>query len=175
MLDPDSYDDKVGTMTEEDSADIRGIAAELAAVPTETRRFVSGFAYVLARVARTDAGFSDAERASMERAIIEIGQLSEAQAALVVEATRSMGLLYGATEDYVITREFARVATREQCEALLRTGFSVSAADDHVSGSELAELSEIGAELGFTPEEVEAIRGELLARLEANASNDATT
>lgn len=159
-------------MTNEESEGIRGIAAELAAVPTETRRFVSGFAYVLARVARTDAGFSEAERASMERAIIEIGQLSEPQAALVVEATRSMGLLYGATEDYVITREFARVATREQCEALLRTGFSVSAADDHVSGSEIAELNEIGAELGFTPDEVEAIRRDSLSHLAQHERGD---
>jgi tellurite resistance protein len=109
----------------------------------------------------------------MERAIIEVGHLSEAQAALVVEATRSMGLLYGATEDYVITREFARVATREQCEALLRTGFSVSAADGHVSGSELAELREIGAELGFAPDEVETVRREMLPHLdEGNDEGD---
>lgn len=142
---------------------IRRVSSELEALPADARRFVSVYAYVLARVARTDPGLSDAERLSMERAVIDIGGLSEAQAVLVVQAAHSIGSLYGATEDYVVTREFARVASREQCEALLRAGFAVSAADDLVTASELAELGEIGAELGFTAEEVEAIRRDALA------------
>ncbi len=144
---------------------IRRVSSELDALPIETRRFVSVYAYVLARVIRTDPGFSEAERLFLEHAVVEAGGLSDAQAALVVQTAHSMGSLYGATEDYVLTREFARVSTTEQCRALLRTGFAMSAADGHVSASELAELSEIGVELGFGPDEVDAIRRESLTEL----------
>ncbi len=152
-------------MSDSESERIRRVSGELDALPVETRRFVSVYAYVLARVVRTDPGFSDAERLAVEGAVIEAAGLSEGQAALIVQTAHSMGSLYGATEDYVLTREFARVATRAQCEALLRTGFAVSAADDYVSQSELSEIREIGAELGFGAEEVEAIRREALAQL----------
>ncbi len=159
-------------MSDRETDGIRRVSAELDALPLETRRFVSVYAYVLARVARTDPGFSVAEREFMERAVVEAGRLTEAQAALVVQSARSIGSLYGATEDYVVTREFARVATREQCEALLRTGFAVSAADDHVSASEVAELNEIGAELGFAADEVEAIRRDAFEQLGRTADGD---
>jgi tellurite resistance protein len=154
-------------MSEGETDRIRAISGELDALPGEARKFISGYAYVLARVARTDPGFSDAERETMERAVIEVGQLSEPQAVLVVQVARSLGLLYGATEDYVVTREFARIASREQREALLRTGFVVSAADDNVSGPEIAELNEIGVELGLSPDDVDVIRRESLERLGA--------
>ncbi len=152
-------------MSEGESERIRRISGELDALPRESRKFISGYAYVLARVARTDPGFTEAERETMERAVIEIGGLTEPQAALVVQVARSLGLLYGATEDYVVTREFARVATRDQREALLRTGYVVSAADSNISGTEIAELREIGAELGLTADEVDSIRRESLQRL----------
>jgi hypothetical protein len=84
-----------------------------------------------------------------------------------------MGALYGATEDYVVTREFARVATREQCESLLRTGFAVSAADDNISASEIAELNEIGAELGLSSDEVDAVRRDALATFGGVIDTDA--
>lgn len=162
-------------MSEGETERIRGISSELDALPGDSRRFISGYAYVLARVARTDPGFSDAERETMERAVIEVGGLTEPQAALVVQVARSLGLLYGATEDYVITREFARVASPEQREALLRTGFVVSAADDNVSGTEVAELNEIGAELGLTSAEVDRVRGESLLRLTSYQDGDTTS
>lgn len=159
-----SHDDKVGPMSEGETERIRRISGELDALPGDARKFISGYAYVLARVARTDPGFTAAERETMERAVIQFGGLTEPQAALVVQVARSLGLLYGATEDYVITREFARIASREQCEALLQTGFVVSAADDNVSGTELAELREIGVELGLGPDDVDAIRRRSLER-----------
>lgn len=159
-------------MNESESDGIRRISSELDALPLETRRFASAFAYVLARVARTDPGLGDAERELMERAVVETGRLSGPQAALVVQSALSIGSLYGATEDYVVTREFARVATREQCAALLRTGFTLSAADDRVTHSEMAELNEIGAELGFDADEVEAIRRDAFDRLGHHSSSE---
>ena len=160
-----SHDAIVAMMSDSEGDRIRRVSSELDTLPIETRRFVSVYAYVLARVVRTDPGFTDVERLFLERAVVETGGVSDAQAALVVQTAHSMGSLYGATEDYVLTREFARVASVEQCLALLRMGFAVSAADGHVSESELAELSEIGAELGLGAGQVDAIRRESLAQL----------
>jgi tellurite resistance protein len=150
-----------------DSESIRRISEELEALPIEQRRFVAGFAYVLARVAHADLDVSAAELGYMERAVVEVGHLSEAQAVLVVQMARSMSDLYGATDDYVVTREFANLATREQREDLLRTAFAVGAADDSISAAEVAELNEVGKELGFRSDEVDSLRNEFRDQLAA--------
>ena len=103
----------------------------------------------------------------MERAVVEVGHLSEAQSVLVVEMARNMNDLYGATDDFVVTREFAKDASREAREDLLRTAFAVGAADDSISAQEVAELNEIGKELGFRSDEVDAIRNEFRDQLSA--------
>ncbi len=103
----------------------------------------------------------------MEQAVVEVGHLSEAQAVLVVEMARNMAELYGATDDFVVTREFASNSTREQREDLLRTAFAVGAADDSITAAESAELNEIGKELGFRADEVDAIRDEFRDQLAA--------
>jgi uncharacterized tellurite resistance protein B-like protein len=133
--------------------------AQLAALPAEQRRHVAGFAYVLSRVANADLDISDEEVALMEKTIIEIADLPEAQAVLIVEIARNQAELYGGTEDFVVTREFAQHATTEQREKLLRCCFAIGAADSSISAAEVSELDEIGRELGFTDQEVRAIRG----------------
>lgn len=142
------------------SEGLRRASAEIEALPVDERRFVAGYAYVLARVAHSDREVSDAELEFMERALTDVGQLARGQAALIVEVARIMAVLYGATEDFVITREFARSATADQRESLLRTAFAVSAADGYISEAEDTELDEIGKELGFRAQEVEAMREE---------------
>ena len=82
----------------------------------------------------------------------EIGGLAEAQAVLVVQIARSQTELQGATEDYLVTREFAASAAREDRERLLRLAFSLGASDHSISAEESAEINEIGKELGFTPD-----------------------
>lgn len=146
---------------------IRRIASELDALPLEQRRFVAGFAYVLARAAHADLDISATELRFMERAVVELGHLGEAQAVLVVEMARNMNELYGPTDDYVVTRDWAAAATRAQREDLLRTAFAVGAADDSISAEEIAELNEIGKELGFPSEEVDALRYEFRDQLAA--------
>lgn len=141
-------------MSEHESAGIRRVTAELDALPLETRRFITVYAYVLARAARIDPGLSGDELDAMERAVVEVGGLTAEQATLVVQVAYSMGALFGATEDYVVTREFTALASPAQCEALLRTAHAVSAADGRISDSELGELREIGAELGLEPQVV---------------------
>jgi uncharacterized tellurite resistance protein B-like protein len=150
-----------------DTESIRRISAELEALPLDGRRFIAGYAYVLARVAHADLDVSGAELAYMERAVVDVGHLTEAQAVLVVEMARNMNELYGATDDYVVTRQFAEGTTREQREDLLRTAFAVGAADDSITAPESAELNEVGKELGFRADEVDAIRVEFSDQLAA--------
>jgi tellurite resistance protein len=150
-----------------DSQSIRRIAGEIEALPIEERRYIAGFAYVLARAAHADLDISRAELDHMEEAVVEVGHLTKPQAVLVVEMARNMAELYGPTDDYVVTREFATNSTREQREDLLRTAFAVGAADDSITATEVAELNEIGKELGFRADEVDAIRNEFRDQLAA--------
>jgi tellurite resistance protein len=146
---------------------IRKISSQIEALPIDQRRFIAGFAYVLARAAHADLDISEAELAYIEKAVVEVGHLTEAQAVLVVEMARNMTELYGATEDYVVTREVANNSTRQQREDLLRTAFAVGAADDTITAAESAELNEIGKELGFPSEEIDSIRYEFRDQLAA--------
>jgi tellurite resistance protein len=150
-----------------ESESIRRIAGEMEALPIDQRRFIAGFAYVLARAAHADLDFSTVELRFMEQAVIQVGHLSEAQAVLVVEMARNMTELYGATDDFVVTREFANNSTREQREDLLRTAFAVGAADDSITAAESAELNQIGKELGFRSDEVDEMRNEFRDQLAA--------
>jgi hypothetical protein len=145
---------------------IRRISGELEALPLEQRRFVAGFAYVLARAAHADLEVSAAESQDMEQEIIAVANLTEPQAALVVEMARHMNELYGPTDDYIVTRDWAEKATPEQRTALLRAAFTV-ASRDAISAEEVAELNEIGKELLFRPDEVDAMRYEFRDELAA--------
>ena len=150
-----------------DIESLRRIAGELDAMPVDDRRYIAGFAYVLARAAHADLEISPVELAYMEKAVVEVGHIPAAQAVLVVEMARNMAELYGATDDYVVTRAFAQNSTREQRERLLRTAFAVGAADDSITAAESAELNEIGKELGFRSDEVDEIRNEFRDQLAA--------
>lgn len=144
---------------------IRRISAEIETLPAEELRFVAGYSYVLARVALADHDVNEAELTLMERALTDVGHLTEAQAVLVVEVARNMAVLYGATEDFVVTREFAASSTRAQREDLLRTAFTIGLADHDLSAVESSVLDEIGKELGFRADEVEAFREETHAHV----------
>ena len=62
------------------------------------------------------------------------------------------------TENFQVTRELKRLATREQCAQLLDCLFAVSAADDSISGAEESQIRQIAEELGFTHREYVEIR-----------------
>lgn len=143
-----------------DTAALRRIVAQLEALPPDQRKFVAGFAYVLGRVANADLTVGPEETSLMERTIMEVAELPEAQAVLVSQIALNHAALYGGTDDYVITREFNRLATRDQREKLLRCSFAIGAADQTINAEESAELDEIGQELGFEDVEIRAIRTE---------------
>ena len=148
-----------------DTETIRRIAAQLDALPMEQRRFIGGFAYVLGRAAHADLDVSTEEVSFMERTVVEVGGLTEAQAVMVVQIARSQAELQGATEDYLVTREFAAASTLEDRQKLLRLAFSVGAVDDSISAEESAEINEIGKELGFTPAEIDTVRMDFADKL----------
>lgn len=150
-----------------DTETIRRIAAQLGELPMERRRFIGGFAYVLGRAAHADLSITADEIASIERTIMEVAGLPEAQAVLVVEIARAQAELQGATEDYLVTRAFAQSASLEDRQRLLRFAFRVTAADHTITAEESAELNEIGKELGFTAAEVDAVRVEFADKLSA--------
>ena len=150
-----------------ETATVRRIVARLEALPPEQARFLAGFAYVMSRAAQADLDISDAETAVMERSVVELGGLDEAQAVLVVEMAMLQARMDGATEDFLVTREFGRIASEEQKLALLRCCFLVGAADDSISADEASVVNQIARELGVSREQLNAVRAEFIERLSA--------
>jgi tellurite resistance protein len=155
------------TAPDSDTETIRRIAAQLQELPMERRRFIGGFAYILGRAAHADLSITPDEIAFIERTVVEVGELPEAQAVLVVEIARAQTELKGATEDYLVTREFTESATLDDRRRLLRFAFTVTASDDTITAQESAELNQIGKELGFSAAEVDAVRVEFADQLSA--------
>lgn len=154
-----------GSRPEGDTETVRRIAARLDALPPERARYLAAFAYVLARVAAADLRVDADETAAMQQAVVSHGELPDSAAALVVEIAKSQARLLGGTENYVVTREFLKISTREQRLALLRCLFAVGAADGTISSPESAEIAAIAEELGLTRAELNGLRGEYRNRL----------
>ncbi len=141
-----------------DTETVRRIVGELDRLDPEEARYLAAFAFVLARVANSDSDISPDESRRMEQVVREIGGLTEAQAVLVVEIAKAQQVLKGGTENYLVTREFDRISTREQKERLLHCLFEVTAADDEISLVEENEVKTIAGELKFEHKEFSAIR-----------------
>jgi uncharacterized tellurite resistance protein B-like protein len=150
-----------------ETATVRRIVARLEALPPAEARYLAAFAYVMSRAAHADLHISDEETAAMERYVVELGGLDEGQAVVVVEMAKLQTRLHGATEDFLVTREFGRIATLEQKLALLRCCFAVGAADDSISADEASVANQIARELDLSREQLNAVRGEFVERLSA--------
>jgi uncharacterized tellurite resistance protein B-like protein len=141
-----------------EAASVRRIVEALDRMEPRVARSIARFAYVLGRVARADLDVSAEETRAMERMVMERGTLSEAQAVVVVQIAKSQNALFGETDGYLVTREFAASATRDEKRALLDCCFGVSAADDEISPGEEAELRTITNELGLSHDDFIAAR-----------------
>jgi uncharacterized tellurite resistance protein B-like protein len=150
-----------------ETATVRRIVARLEALPPDRARFLAGFAYIMSRAAEADFDISDAETTVMERYVVELGGIDEAQAVLVVEMAKLQARTQGQTEDFVVTREFANLATPEEKRALLRCCFAVSAADDSISALEASVVNEIARELDVPREDLNTVREEFHDQLSA--------
>jgi uncharacterized tellurite resistance protein B-like protein len=147
---------------------MRGVVERLERLDPERARYVAHFAYILGRVANADLEVTEVETRAMEREVRALGGLDEAEAVLVVEIAKSQHRLFGATDSFSITRDFATLATPEQKRELLHCLFAVSAADENVSGVEENEIRRILRELDLPHEDFIAARAsyaEHIARL----------
>jgi uncharacterized membrane protein YebE (DUF533 family) len=150
-----------------DTATVRRIVARLESMPPDQARLVAAAAYTLARAAHADLDISADEMAVIERELQATGALDEPTAVLVAEMARLQAKSVGGTEDYVVTREFATLATESQKIDVLRACFVVSAANGVISAEESAAVNQIANELGLDPEVVSRVRGAFHERLSA--------
>ena len=141
----------------EDDA-LREIEQQLEVLEPARARFVALFAYLLGRVARADHEVSDDEARTMERLVEARGALPSGQAKVAVQLATSHGLRFGGTEDFLVTREFERVASYEEKVALIDCLFAVSASDASIRTLEDNEIRKVAAELRLPSQEVTSIR-----------------
>jgi uncharacterized tellurite resistance protein B-like protein len=137
---------------------VRKITEALDRLDAERARYIAAFAYVLSRVARADLRISETETRAMERIVAEFSGLPEEQAIIVVQIAKTQNKLFGATEDFLVTREFNKIATRDQKLALLDCLFAVAAAEDLVSFEEDNEIRQIASELQLEHRDFIAVR-----------------
>ncbi|MBA2315404.1 MAG: TerB family tellurite resistance protein [Chloroflexi bacterium] len=154
-------------VTADETATARRIVGRLEALPRDRARYLAGFAYVMSRAAHADLHVSDAETRAMERFVVELGHLDEAQAVLVVEMAKLQARHHGATEDFLVTREFARHASPQQKLDLLKCCFAVGAADDSITADEAGVVNQIARELDVDREALNAVRAEFHESLSA--------
>ncbi len=126
---------------------VRRIVDQLDHMEPDRARFLAAFAYILSRVARADMHVSPEETRTMEQIVMQHGELAEELALIVVQMAKSQNLLFGGTENFLVTREMSRIATREQKLALLDCLFAVSAADESISATESNVIRQIATEL----------------------------
>jgi uncharacterized tellurite resistance protein B-like protein len=141
-----------------DTETVRRIVGELDRQDPARARYLAAFAYVLSRVAGADLRISEVEVTRMVDLVQRVGHLPEAQALLVVEIAKNQNLLFGGTENFLVTREFNSLASDEQRRELLDCLFAVAAADDAITAEEEAQIHQTASELGFSHQEYVAVR-----------------
>ena len=143
-----------------DTATVRRIVAKLESMPPEQARLIASAAYTLARAANADLDISDEETAAIERELQSSEALDEATAVLVTEMAKLQAKTVGGTEDYVVTREFKKLADDAQRIAIVRACFAVMAANGTISAEETGTINEIADELDIDEDVLRSIRAE---------------
>jgi len=147
-----------GQASSEQVGTLRKIVAALESMDRGRARHIAAFAAILSRVANADSNISEEETRAMERAVMTWAGLPEEQAVLVVQIAKHQNVLFGGTDNFIVTREFKNSSTLEERRTLLHCLFAVSAADDSISSTEEATIAQIARELGFSHEEHVSIR-----------------
>ena len=137
----------------------------------ERARYLACFAYILTRAAKADHHVSDGEAQTMERVVREWARVDDEQAALIVRIARDAGRSRG-TDDYLITREFERVATRDEKLSLLDCLFEIAAADSPILTSEDNEVRRVASELKLEHADYIAVRQRHLTNLNVLRKDD---
>lgn len=137
----------------------------------ERARFLACFAYILTRAARADHHVSDDELSHMARVVKQWANVGDNQAALIVRIAREAGHSRG-TDDFLITREFERIATREEKLALLDCLFEIAAADAAIGTVEDNEVRRVASELKLEHADYIAVRQRHLGKLNVLRRSD---
>ncbi len=142
-----------------DTQSVRLLAARLEAFPPARARYLAAFAYLLGRAAQASDGMSDAEREAM-LGLARAGGIDDETAGLIVDMSGTLAGEFGATEDYLVTREFKAISTMEERERLLRCCFLVMAADDEIDATESWLANRLAEELDVERPDLNTIRSE---------------
>lgn len=137
---------------------VRKIVQALDQLDPKQARYIAAFAYLLGRVAYADQHISEEETQAMERIVRERAGLPEEQAILTVHMAKAQNLLFGATENFLVTREFGKIASREERIELLHDLFAVCSADRTISVVEDNEIRKISRELRLEHADFIAVR-----------------
>ena len=84
--------------------------------------------------------------------------LPEEQAILVIQMAKTQSILFGSTENFLVSREFKSASTREERMAVLDCLFAVAATEDLISTVEDNEISQIADELRIEHRDFISIR-----------------
>lgn len=161
-----------------ETATVKKIVNRLEALPRDRARYVASFAYILGRVAHADLEICDQESDAMETLVARHGGLPTQQAVLVVEIAKSQNRLFGGTENYLVTREFAAISDDAGRRELLDCLFAVSAADGSITNDEEEQIRQIAEELGMSPKIFQDVRADytehrsVIQRLRARETED---
>ena len=152
----------VGETQEKSSAaqteTVRKIVHALDSMEPDRARHAAAFAYLLSRVAFADQHISEDETRAMEQLVMQHSRLSEDQAILVVQMAKTQSLLFSGTENFLVTREFGKITSRDEKLSLLHCLYAVCAADNSISTVEDNEINRISSELQLSHEDFIAVR-----------------
>jgi uncharacterized tellurite resistance protein B-like protein len=146
------------------TASVKQIALALGSLPPARARYLAAFAYLLGRAAYANLSVSESEKAEMKR-LGSVAGLDPDTTRLVVELALMQAGEFGATEDYLVTREFKAISTMEERLRLIRACFLVMAADDEVDANEAWLVNRVAEELDVERTDLNAIREEFHERL----------
>ncbi len=150
---------------------LQEIEEALPSLGPERARYLACFAYILTRPARADHQVTDAEAARMRHIVAERTSVTDPQAETIVRVARDAARQSGGTEDYLITREFERLASRDEKLQLLDALFAVSAADESILTVEDNEVRRVASELKLEHGDYIATRRKHLEHLEVFRRN----
>jgi len=140
-----------------ESETVRKIVAALDQMDPDKARYIASFAFILCRVARADLKITQTEMREIEHLLVERGKLTEEQAILAAQMAKQQSIFFGGTENFLVTREFNRIATRAQKLSLLDCLFSVASAN-LISTVEENEISKICSEPNLSHDDYIATR-----------------
>ncbi len=149
-----------------DTESVRKIAGLLKGLSPERARFLGAFAYLMARVAHADFDVSEEELATIRKVVMRDGGLPEEEAEAVAELARRQSVREGSTEDFLVTREFRRIATHEEKIYLLDCLFALAASQDSVSVVEDNAIRQIASELNLEHQDFIQVRSRYRDQLE---------